>query len=62
MAYALSTRELFDFSLLLMKAVAADPLAAQSLTERNAQRLEGPGITAASRSVISNAAIASLAI
>lgn len=34
MTYALNARELFDFSLLAMKAVAADPLVAQSLTER----------------------------
>lgn len=33
MTYILSARELFDFALPLMKAVAADPLAAESLTE-----------------------------
>ena len=35
MSYVLSARELFDFALPLMKAVAADPLAAESLRERS---------------------------
>jgi aminoglycoside 3-N-acetyltransferase len=35
MTYVLSARELLDFGLPLMKAVAADPLAAESLKERN---------------------------
>lgn len=35
MTYLLSARELFDFALPLMKAVAADPLAAESLKERS---------------------------
>jgi aminoglycoside 3-N-acetyltransferase len=34
MTYLLSARELFDFALSLMKAVAADPLAADSLKEQ----------------------------
>jgi len=34
MTYILSARELLDFALPLMKAVAADPLAAESLKER----------------------------
>jgi hypothetical protein len=33
MTYMLSARELFDFALPLMKAVAADPRAAESLKE-----------------------------
>jgi aminoglycoside 3-N-acetyltransferase len=36
MTYIFSARELFDFALPLMKAVAADPLAAESLKERRA--------------------------
>jgi aminoglycoside 3-N-acetyltransferase len=36
MAYILSARELVDFALPLMKAVAADPLAAESLEELSA--------------------------
>jgi hypothetical protein len=35
MTYMFSARELFDFALPLMKAVAADPLAAESLKERH---------------------------
>lgn len=35
MTYILSARELLDFALPLMKAVAADPLAAESLKERS---------------------------
>jgi hypothetical protein len=35
MTYILSARELFDFALPLMKAVAADPRAAESLKERS---------------------------
>jgi aminoglycoside 3-N-acetyltransferase len=35
MTYLLSARELLDFALPLMKAVAADPRAAESLKERN---------------------------
>lgn len=35
MTYVLSARELLDFALPVMKAVAADPLAADSLKERN---------------------------
>jgi len=34
MTYILSARELFDFALPVMKAVAADPLAAEALKER----------------------------
>jgi hypothetical protein len=34
MTYILSSRELFDFALPLMKAVASNPLAAESLRER----------------------------
>jgi aminoglycoside 3-N-acetyltransferase len=37
MTYVLSARELLDFALPLMKAVAADPLAAESLKERSGQ-------------------------
>jgi len=35
MSYMLSARKLFDFALPLMKAVAADPLAGESLKERS---------------------------
>lgn len=41
--HVLNARELFDFALPVMKAVAADPLAAESLRERNAQKLDGSG-------------------
>ena len=37
MTYILSARELVDFALPLMKATAADPLAAQSLKEQTRQ-------------------------
>jgi aminoglycoside 3-N-acetyltransferase len=37
MTYVLSARELLDFALPVMKAVAADPLAAESLKERSGQ-------------------------
>lgn len=35
MTYMLSARDLFDFALPLMKAVATDPHAAESLKERS---------------------------
>jgi hypothetical protein len=43
MARYLSARELFDFVLSLMKAVAADPLAAESLKERSGHSLPADG-------------------
>jgi hypothetical protein len=43
MTHVLSARELFDFALPLMKAVAADPLAAESLKERSGHSLPADG-------------------
>lgn len=42
MTYLLSARDLFDFALPIMKAVAADPGAAESLKERSRLRRSGP--------------------
>jgi hypothetical protein len=48
-AYRLSARELFNFALAIMKAVAADPSAAKSLTERS---IHGSGSLAIRRLTI----------
>jgi aminoglycoside 3-N-acetyltransferase len=45
MTYILSTRELLDFALPLMKAVAADPLAAETLKELSGHHSQRFGFT-----------------